>query len=480
MAQIFCKYHQSDPASWSCRQCHINYCASCANQDRPQTAPNCPVCGAQLESLGKANLITPFWLCIPKFFAYPAQQSSLLVLMFIALFGLLVEVQFIGFVAAILALVAFVTYAFAVLERTAQGERSAPSFPRGDISANLLSAFRQLFLLLLFGLALYATDAYLGADAHHLMFAFTALVLPAATMALAVDHSLIRAMNPLIWARMMARIGVPYLILVAFLLVLMLASDTVARLVTRLLADSRVTPLIILIFMYFVLIMFNMMGYVIYQYHDKLGYTLPAGLRPVPAQHPATQQHISSSGVRESEILLQEGKLEEALTALGRKAREHPVDFALRDRYHKLLLAANRPDRLQEHGRDYLSRLLIERKSSRAMEVLRDCMKINSQFKPAKAEEVFPLAMYLKTNGEQRLALQLLNRFHRAYPHHRETPRNYLLAAQLMFEQFNRDADAAAVLRFVVEHFPDHELTPRIRDYLATVERLSSSGSSAG
>lgn len=477
MAQISCKYHQTTPASWSCRQCHINFCATCINPERYQSLPNCPVCGAQLESLGAANLITPFWLRIPKFFTYPAQPSSLLVLMFIALFGLLVDVQFIGFVAAILALVAFVTYAFAVLERTACGQLDAPPFPRGDISGDLLTGFRQLFLVLLFGFGLYATDEYVSATSYQIMFAFVALVLPAATMTLAVDHRLTRALNPLLWARMIARIGFPYLILVGFLLVLMLGSDTMARVVSRLLSDSRVTPLLILIFMYFVLIMFNMMGYVIYQYHEQLGYAVPQ--RAGSNVHQAGAIDGASAGIRESEILLQEGKLEEALATLERKAKEHPVDFALRDRYHKLLLAANRPDKLQEHGRDYLSRLLIERKSSRAMEVLRDCMHANPQFKPASAGEVFPLAMYLKANGEQRLALQLLNRFHSVYPHHQDTPKNYLLAAQLMFEQFNRDADAAAVLRFVIEHFPDHELTPRLRDYLATVERLSSAGSTA-
>jgi hypothetical protein len=369
------------------------------------------------------------------------------------------------------------TYAFAVLERTARGQLDAPRFPRGDISADLLTGFRQLFLVLLFGLALYATDEYSSQTVYPIMFGLVALVLPAATMTLAVDHSLIRALNPLLWARMMARIGLPYLILVGFLLVLMLGSDTMARIVARLLTDSRVTPLLILVFMYFVLIMFNMMGYVIYQYHEQLGYALPQSLGV--NSHRARGADGASAGIRESEILLQEGKLEEALVTLGRKAKEHPVDFVLRDRYHKLLLAANRADRLQEHGRDYLSRLLIERKSSRAMEVLRDCMHANAQFKPANAEEVFPLAMYLKANGEQRLALQLLNRFHSVYPHHHDTPKNYFLAAQLMFEHFNRDADAAAVLRFVIEHFPDHELTPRLRDYLATVERLSSSGSAA-
>lgn len=478
MAQISCKYHQTSPASWTCRKCHINFCAGCANPERRQSSPNCPVCGAQLESLGAANLITPFWLRIPKFFAYPAQPSSLLILMFIALFGLLVEVQFVGFVAAVLALVAFITYAFAVLERTARGQLDAPSFPRGDVGGNLLASFRQLLLLFLFALALYATDEYMSPTSYGLMFALVALVLPAATMTLAVEHSLTRALNPVLWARMMARIRFPYLILVGFLLVLMLGSDTLARVVARFLSDSQVTPLLILIFMYFVLITFNMMGYVIYQYHEQLGYALPQTASSTPRLAGALDG--ASAGMREAEILLQEGKLEEALVTLGRKAKEHPVDFALRDRFHKLLLAANRPEKLQDHGRDYLSRLLIERKSSRAMEVLRDCMDANPQFKPANAEEVYPLATYLKANGEQRLALQLLNRFHSAYPHHRDTPKNYLLAAQLMFEQFNRDDDAAAVLKFVIGHFPDHELTPRLRDYLATVERLSSAGSVTG
>lgn len=471
MGQINCKYHPQIAARWACPSCHINFCPSCVKRTHPRAHPQCPVCGKEVDSLGVANAITPFWRRIPQFFLYPLRPTALIYILALTAVSLLVSVVFVGFIIELLLLIAFVKYGYVVLEHSAKGYADPPSSGGGNLLGDLVLPFKQVMLLFCFSFANYAIYDLVGNVASHVFYILVTVALPASTMVLAVEYSFFKALNPVFLATMIRRIGVPYFILFFFLLTLSSGSGIAFDLLRDRLPEIAYVPVLNFLLMYFGLIMFSMMGYVIYQYHEQLGF--PIEVEPEGAMPDSEANRTANPALQEIEILLQEGKFTEALNGLEHQIKLSPGDLELRDRLHKLLISLGDKERTRQYDGEYLSRLLAEKKATRAMEVFRECQRLAPDCRPANPAHVHDLAVLLRGNGEYKLVLALLNNFHNTFPNHPDIPRNYLLAAQIMAEKFNQDENARKILDYLIGRYPDHALAGEIRGYLNVLERMS-------
>lgn len=472
MSTINCKYHPDHAARWLCKRCHINYCSTCVRGRNGATAPACPVCETSLASLGAGNVITPFWQRLPRFFLYPANPISLLVMSLLAAFTVLTSVSFLGFIVQLLAVIVFTKYAYAVLEHTAKGYESPPDFSGAAPTGELELPFKQLLVVFVFAFANFAIYDLFGPIAYALSLFATLVAIPASVMVLAVEHSFFSAFNPVTLGSMILRIGFPYLILCMFLALLLGGSDIAFQALPELAPAWALFPIYNFLWMYFVLIMFSMMGYVIYQYHEQLGYEIE--VEPEREQEPEdTAPAPRMPSLARAEIFIKEGKFEEALALLEQGAQSAPMDFELRDRLHKLLLARGETERLLRHGRDYISRLLMEKRPRHAMAIFRECYGVDQGCKPAGAAQAVQLARTLVANGEVRLALAVLSNFHTAYPKAREIPQAYLLAAQILCDKYNQDEQAIRILDFLLANYAEHPLAGEIGKYRKTVAAVS-------
>ncbi|MEJ2508631.1 MAG: hypothetical protein P8009_03965 [Gammaproteobacteria bacterium] len=472
MGQITCKYHPDTPARWVCRSCHINFCASCVTRTHPSAHPLCPVCRQEVDSLGVGNVITPFWRRIPRFFAYPAQPSALMYLMALSVISVMVALIPLGFLIELLVLIAFVKYAYVVLEHTARGHLEPPEFSGGTLFDELVLPFKQVMLLFCFSFANFAVYDLLGSFASDVFYVLITVALPASTMVLAVEYSFFAALNPLILGSMIRRIGLPYFVLFLFLFALSTGGQWAMGMLPNWLPALFYVPLGNLVLMYFSLIMFTMMGYVIFQYHEELGYSIDVEPE-AKAAGPAASEPVNPA-LQEVEILIKEGRFDEALRSLDAKVKASPADWALRERYHRLLVTTQDKERLAAHCPDFISRLVSDKRVPRALEVYADCVRFDPACKPANPNHVHELAAQLNARGQAKLALALLNNFHVAFPSHQDIARNYLLAAQIMSEKLNQDDNAKKLLSYLLEKYPDHPLGPEIRAYLDVLQKVSS------
>ncbi|MGD8812254.1 MAG: hypothetical protein PVH16_05930 [Thioalkalispiraceae bacterium] len=472
MSQIYCKYHPAVPARWACRQCQIDYCSQCTPKKDKYKEPHCPVCGGKLDSLGAGNVITPFWHRIPHFFIYPANLVPLLVMLGLVVIDMAVSGSIFGFLVQLAVLIVFVKYAYVVLEQSAQGYLQPKPFSTSDITEELELPFKQLLVIFI----MYSANAFVLKNIGPGMFFITMLLtvfsFPASVMVLAVEHSFFSAFNPLVVLTSIKRIGLPYLILCIFLALLLSGSWFVMDLVHGVLPTSLVLPAVIFVSMYFTLIMFHMMGYVIYQYHEKLGYTIEQEFDEATNKNSATTRPAEKS-TREFEILIQEGKQDEANKRMQQQIADNPNDMALWQQYHKFLYVTKDKGNLQKYGSRYISRLMHEGRPSRAMQVFCDIRQVIDNFKPDNATERFELARLLASNGQGRLAISLLNNLHSDFPSYADIPRAYQLVAKLLCEQFNDDARAKSVLEFVMKKYPSHPDIESIKDYYKVVDNLA-------
>jgi hypothetical protein len=475
MDKVLCKYHPLVPACWFCEPCQINLCSACIKQEERRLEPGCPVCRSPLGWLGFSNVITPFWQRIPRFCSYPINVATLVYLA--ALSGvavLLAGIPLLGLLMQFVIWALFLRYAYEALEQTAAGHLETPALSFDLINDGLELPFKQYLIFVVTGALLALVFAYFGGLIGIPLLVLLTLALPASVMVLAIRQSLVQALNPAMLWSVIRTIGWPYLTLSVLLLTLWGAGEVMDGLVAGRVPEIAYRLIINFFGMYSLLVMFAMVGYVIHQYHEALGYSTnvtfddPDG----PGVGQIGQQvNPVLAGVA---ILIEDGKLAEAQARLREAVMRDRGSLALHGEYHKLLKLSNNVAQLSEHGREYVSVLLGRGKPLPAAEVVRTCRQADAEFKPTLPEQIYPLASQLRALREPRLALSLANGFHKLNPGHPDIPRLYLLVAQIMCEDVKQSGPAREVLKYLLGIYPDHLLHKEISDYLALVEQLPS------
>lgn len=502
MAKTPCKYHPQRPARWGCSACGINFCSDCKSADSPDEAA-CPLCQAPATDIGRAGLVPPFWTRLGSFFLYPFRSKALLLLLGLAgLSALIGYTSLPALIGQFALLLIFMKYAYSALAHAANGYREPLSLLTALGDGDVGIAFKQYFALIVLSIPMGLLARLVGEWAGVVYYFLLVLCLPASVMVLAVDRSFWSAVNPVVLMGTVLRIGVPYLAL--FFLVMLLSGGptiifqkSVERVGAEYIALKQedpqqvdrqhfikvrrefrerffryVIPITVLSNMYFILVMFVLMGYVVYQYHWKLGFapeldfeTLERG-GTQPTGHPL---------LGDIEAMIKEGQLQQATETVRRRVIENPMDMTLRMRFHKLLLATGDVTRLCGHGGEFIGKLLRGSDRARAVEVYADCKKINPDFTLDSPDQVLPLAEVMFQLGRHRQLLGLSNGFHERYPQHPDIPKLYLLVARAMAEGLNREEKALPLLRFLSRRYGDHPLANEINNYLGVITNLRAS-----
>lgn len=462
MAKIYCKYHPGTPARWACPHCQINFCNDCV-AGAQGAVPDCPVCKRPAQSLGAGNLIRPFWHRLPAFFLYPLHGAPLLFILVLTGIDILVSDSLFGILVELALFMVFMKYAYVVLEHTARGYLKPPALSWEALSTELELPFKQLFVILL--LIILNTRLYaLGGGGLLLVGIFmTALLFPASVMVLAVEHSFLRAINPLTLLDMIRRIGAAYFILCVFLFLLLSGVLESTAWLAQWLPAAMYLPLGNFLAMAFMLIMFHMMGYVLYQYHEALGFAIDQEYTEPDSTQPAGEE--TDPALREVEILIHEGHIEQARDRLIALVKEHPGNMRYRERLHRVLIGTGDSNGLRAYSADYISRLMLEGRPSEALRVYSECYQLDRDFRFGNARQRYAMAKLLRNNGQARAALAILNNLHRDFPAFEDIPEAYLLVARLLCENFNQDDKARQVLDFLERKYPEDPRLAEVREY---------------
>jgi len=404
--------------------------------------------------------ITPFWHRIPRFFLYPLHPSALVVLLgSVALFAVL-PVSLLGALLRVVLGIFFVKYCFEVLEQTSEGRLRPPALTSELFTQRYEMPFKLWAVLLVLGVAQIVLERALGAWAAVLFGLLLNVAYPAVIMVLATSGSLRTALDPSVVGGMMFRIGWPYLVLVAFLLLL---SGGVFGLVALLGKRVSIEALLAITgvgLLYFTLIMFNLMGYVVYQYHEALGLSAPQA-EGLPAEEPHLEQFRR---------FMAEEKHAAALEELRDVLNQRWGDLELHRMFHKLAKLIEQKDLLVRHGREFLAVLLEQNRLREAMEIYQDLVAADPSFRPALPDQYLPIAQMLRDSRQPKLAVALINGFHKRFPDSALTVPLYLLAAKIFHEDLADDARATQILRFLSQQYPRHASIGAVTHYLRLLE----------
>jgi tetratricopeptide (TPR) repeat protein len=415
---------------------------------------------------------TLFWRRLPSFFLFPMKLDSILrIAGYSIISGVsLIMPQTLGGLLQLILWIVFLKYAFIILERTAVGQFDEPNGMNGD-EGDIWQVVRQFGVIVMMGLLSFLLVYLFGMVGKNIALVLVNLLFPASIMIIAVTRSMGEALNPSRILFFIKTIGSPYFAL-SFVLYSVLSSGAWLQGFFNAFMDSWLSlPLLSFIEFYFVLITYHMMGYVIYQYHEGLGVETKVSFEQAEAK--LSPGKATDPFLAKLRVLISNGQQEEAIDLLREELRLRWENNDLHERYQKLLMAAGKQIPALHHGREFIYKLVTEKRFFQALDLCEQCLKMDPEFQLQDSTQVLELASAARIGRRQQLALNLMRRFDRRYPEHPHIPAIYLLTARILGEDLNRYQEALQILHAIPAKFPDHALVSEARQHQEVITKLA-------
>ncbi len=311
------------------------------------------------------------------------------------------------------------------------------------------------------------------------------LMLPSAAIVIALEDKFFKALNPTLMVYFVRSIGSAYFALWAFFLAIAGARQFALTAGARLPASVGF-PLEMALATYLVLVLFAMMGYALYQFHQELHLDVDvdfdnhrqAGGAESIARAGSAYAAVSETAPtdpleRKIQALLKDGNVQGAIAEVKDYMRYDRFDAAWNTRLHALYLQNGDAAATLAHGQQWLTALARVQQGPQAVAALRAMLKIDPNFVVADADVVLPTAQAAVQMRDAALAVKLLKGFDKRYPQHKDLPGVFFLGAKLMSEQMRQHDKAATLLRSVLARFPDHAIVGEATTYLSVLESVA-------
>ena len=404
-----------------------------------------------------AKGVPALWDVIPQLFLIPLKGAGVVVLLaFSALAAVLSPIFF-----QIMLLFAVIKYGMEILQHTAKGQLEAPELSFKVLNENYQLPFKQLGLFLLPIILFYQADSFIAFIIVSNIIIFYLFALPASVMTLAYTHSFFSAINPFTLTSLIGRIGWTYGILYVFLLFLNGGASVAYYF---LFDDSTASVFFEILFqMYFTWVMYAMMGYVLYQYHEEIGYDLPAD-----------KVKFDEHGVDLTDFnqLVEDENYQVAQAVLRDIILQNPDNLDLRKKFHKLVKMSGDDEQLTAAAIATIGRLIDSKQLVDAVNIYLDCLKVDAGFRPESPVEYLPLVEEMRRMRLYKQAVELSSGFHQRYPRNEYIPHVYLLVSKILIEDLSQNDKAKLVLSFLKKKYVGHEIEMEVESYNKFLSRM--------
>jgi hypothetical protein len=354
-------------------------------------------------------------VALARWLVYPLRTApAFLIAVFSVLLVLATRAGLFGIPLGLILLSWFSKYSFVLMDRAAEGAAEPPVLSIEMV--NPLDEQRPLMLLFLAIGLFYLSDAasyWVGPQFAIALAAVGAAILPAIVAVQGATGSVAQSLNPRTFLGLIWRLRWDYLLIVGFIVLVALFGYWVV--------DSRIgdaLPLIVRValLLYAWLAMFALIGGVLFERREDID--LEAVHTPERIEI-GNEAHLERERERQVDRIYAEWRggahANAWQTILTQLAQSSDEIAELRWLYRR---AAQWPDaRLAERlARELLPRLLAQRATGEALEVVRERLRSNAKFRPARSADLLSLAHLARTAGDRPTVRLLLDDFSRLYP----------------------------------------------------------------
>jgi tetratricopeptide (TPR) repeat protein len=476
---ICCKFHPNQPAYFSCPRCGISFCGACTvvrSRDGFAGAEKlrlCPSCHLPAEWLGVSNVVEPFWKRLHKFFLYPFGLFPLCLMLILASAAVVFrEMGIIGALVVAFAWAVRIKYSFEALKKTAGGELRPPTLSGELITRDFGPVVKQIILFVILGAASVFVAATAGLFALGVFAVFLVLLFPSMLILLVTTNSLRSAVNPFLFVPLALRIGWGYLLMYFFLILLNGAPTALFYAIIQYLPEQSHFFLFSMGETYYSIISYHLMGYVLLQYSEDIGYRVELDDFHTGEGTSLASPEISAEDQIMTQVapLIREGRLDDAIDQIDIAVRSGRANASLiRERYFKLIKTANRPQKMLEEGEIYIDQLVGENKMLTAANVYADLVGVKPDFS-AEPSIMLQLGAWFNENDRPTDALGAYNRLIKAHPGSHEVARAYFQAAQTLHLGLRKTEKAKKILGAMLKKYPNDPAAPMARQFLERLE----------
>ena len=415
----------------------------------------------EAHNIGVGNIVPPFWKRLHDFFLYPLKLQPLLFILAISGLSYFFASSFL--VSLVLSVV-MLKYSYVVLKNTAQGSLTAPAITLATLNEELV--FKQVVIIVTLFIGFGVVLARFGPLAGIFFWGVAILCLPAMIMILAATNRLVHALNPMVFFTIIFRIGGGYFLMYIFLLFLLGAP---AALISQ---AGRILPMGLTVFLYlaaknyYMVMSYNLMGYAMLQYHQEIGYQVD--YEKFIHGQPAAEKNPHESLLSEVDVLVKDGKIDEAISIIRNGMPAGPSDLRLTERYYNLLRLQGNHAEMAEHASSYLDLLVKENKKEKACNLYRESVAADAGFTPRPAT-LFKLAEWQAWRKDPKEALNSLLKFTKSYNDHPLLPDVYFFLAKFLHTRMDNHAKAKEILGYLTRNYASHEVAGSAEKYLQQI-----------
>lgn len=434
----YCTYHPLAPATYRCQFCHTENCDHCADEGETGGDARCFSCARSLEHLGAVNVATPFWRRLQESFRYPLNPHALTLIIVVSVLSIVASHLPLSLLWTLILTGAFMKYSFSCLENTARGLLVPP-----DISdaydGGLVVMFHLYIMLAVASGSIVATAFYMGFQAAILLSVLLVIAAPAMIIIYGLNESLLEAMNPLNILRLITSVGLPYGLLLAFVMIMSASVALISQLIGEHVAALS-TLLQSVVANYYSIVLFHIMGYMIFQYQGALGFTAREddGTDNIRSPRDRLAAHIT--------IRLKEGDYNQVVALFDEALTKFPNDREFHRQRFEFFYATERD--LPNASSRYLKFLYDSGQDHMLVMVYKRVLTLCPDYLPDNPGLRHHLALACRDAGDSRNAVRLINGMHKQFAEYPELGQAYELMAEALDDLPNQSQQAEKCRQF--------------------------------
>ncbi len=354
-----------------------------------------------MESVAGSANIEPFWSRLLEVYKYPLSVQGIATILLLAVLSVLLQGLFL---LAIAPSIAITLYAFACLRRTAGGENDAPGV-EASFEGSVAPVFYVgicMFIAVLLAMFAFKT---LGLGLGIILSFLLVLIMPAVIIMIAIEEQLLPALNLANVLNIIKATGVSYFVMVLFNIIMLSSMGILVETFGNTNFNSLSVFLTSAIGNYYTIVVYHIMGYLVYQNHSELGYRVSgrAGLKNASARTPKQRQRL------QLELLVKAGQYD-AARDIAAQACTSDAPIWDWERAFKLFCAANPGKKLATFFYAYLDRLREADDSEKVVQAYLAVSRLDPDFQLSDDARRLEVANALHIEGQHSLAVNLIKR----------------------------------------------------------------------
>lgn len=449
----YCKYHPTTASSFYCSHCDSHFCTNCVDHSVGGEA-RCFCSGQHVNYQVTEDSVEPFWRRLEKAFRYPLYKDAMMMIVGLSVLSAIVTAMPLpGLVILVLWLIiagASVNYSFMCLTATSEGTMTPPNL--ADAFAGSLGILLKLFLLfVLAAAAIWAIGARVSPGLAIVAMMIFFVGIPAILMCFAHTDSVLASLNPMNFVGVMTKIGMPYLVLVMFLFIMVSSIGIVNSIIGQELpALSAILQSSVA--NYYAVVSFHLMGYLLYQYQDKLGFSTADDDE---VMQKAEEEDVLFAHIN---IHLKEGEYGDAIELLLGALKTNQPKPVVWQRGFEMLYRLEAKQPLASIADGYFSFLV---RGARTEQMLSDYKKVKQllpKFLPKDPTVRLYIAHAAHAQGDSKTTVQLINGMHKQFPEFEKLVAAYTLMVSALHDIPNMESQAVkcqAMVSQLKQKYPD-------------------------